>query len=97
MTAVLAGAAAGLGAFLISEATLAWWRRHPQLEALRVVFAGMVARAIWMLIALAGGHGAGWLDGPGFLASLFSIYLVSQIVEGLRFQRFARERLVETA
>lgn len=97
MTAALAGAAAGLGALLVSEATLAWWRRRPKMQPLRVAFTGMLARGVWILFALIAGWRAGWLESLAFPATLFSIYLVSQIVEGFRFQRFARKRFIETA
>ena len=89
---LVAGLAAGLGAVVASEALLAWWARNPRTPALKVVFAGMALRTVWMVAALALGLGSGQVEPKAFTAALLGTYLIAQIVEGFRYRRFVDNR-----
>ena len=86
------GVAAGAIFLAISEALLALWRRRPEWAALQVVFAGMLARTAWMLFALAIGRERCGEGLGAFVAALMTAYLASQVVEGLRYTKFAESR-----
>jgi uncharacterized iron-regulated membrane protein len=91
-SSLAAGLAAGLGSVAISEGLLAWWSRRPRIPAMKVVFAGLALRTVWMAAALALGLGSGLWEPKAFLAALLGSYLIAQIVEGLRYRRFVDNR-----
>lgn len=86
------GCVAGAMFPAISETLLALWRRRPEWAALQVVFAGMLVRAAWMLVALIAGVLLCDEAPQAFAAALMTAYLASQVVEGLRYKKFAESR-----
>ena len=89
---LVAGLAAGLGSVAVSEALLGWWSRRPQTPGLKIAFAGLALRTVWMATALAWGLGSGLLEPKAFTAALLGTYLIAQIVEGFRYRRFVDSR-----
>ena len=59
---------------------------------MKVIFAGLALRTVWMAAALAFGLGSELWEPKAFVAGLLGTYLIAQIVEGLRYRRFVDNR-----
>jgi hypothetical protein len=82
----------GLGALAISEFLLRWWSRHPQAPALKIAMLGLGLRSGWILLALAATLESGRWQALPFTVALVAAYLTTQVIEGIRYQRFVASR-----
>lgn len=89
---LLAGIATGLGAALISEWMLRWWKRRPNVSAWKVAFMGLALRSAWTLAALIAGLSSDWMEPGPFVGALLGTYLSAQVIEGIRYKRFITRR-----
>ena len=89
---LLAGVATGLGAALISEWMLHWWKRRPGVSPWTVAFLGLMLRSAWTLAALVFGMVSGRVNPGPFIAALLATYLSAQVFEGIRYKRFVSKR-----
>jgi hypothetical protein len=91
-SAILAGAAIGLGTILVSEAMLRYWMRRPDEPAMKILLRGLLLRVALVLTALVVILSRGWFDEIVFVSAVFVSYLAAQVWEGLRYQRFIHSR-----
>ncbi len=92
MKAVGWGCLAGAPFVAISEVLLAVWRRRPDWKPMQAALAGMVARTLWMIVAMGWGLARLPEARVEFTATLMTIYLAAQVAEGIRYQRFAESK-----
>ncbi len=59
---------------------------------MQAALAGMAARTLWMIVAMGWGLARLPEARVGFTATLMTIYLAAQVVEGVRYQRFAESK-----
>jgi hypothetical protein len=91
-SAILAGAAIGLGTIFVSEAMLRYWMRRPDEPAMKILLRGLLLRVALVLTALVVILSRGWFDEIVFVSAVFVSYLAAQVWEGLRYQRFIHSR-----
>ena len=89
---ILAGLATGLGAALISEWMLRWWKRRPDVSPWTVAFLGLALRSAWTLAALVAGLASRKVQAMPFIATLLATYMSAQVLEGIRYKRFINRR-----
>ena len=92
MRAIGWGCLAGAPFVAVSEALLAWWRRRPDWRPMRAALTGMALRTLWMIVAMGWGLTRLPEARVEFTATLMTIYLAAQVVEGVRYQKFAESK-----
>ncbi len=59
---------------------------------MRVAFAGLALRTVWMAAALLLGLVSGLAEPKAYIAALAAAYLCAQVLEGFRYRRFVDSR-----
>ncbi len=82
------GLACGLASAALSEAVLRFGASVLERSLFRALAVGAALRTLWVLAltawALTGGVG----DGPAFVLPLLFGYLLAQVAEGIRYERY---------
>lgn len=90
--AVLWGLLAGSATFGLSELLLKVWGDRPMKNIWKLSLAGIALRAVWILGVLAAVLSQDLLEAAPFTIALLASYLVAQVWEGFRYQRFIETR-----
>ena len=83
-----AGLACGLASALISEFVLRLGTGDLQRNWLHALAVGMGLRTLWVLALAGWALSGGVSNGPAFVMPLLLGYLVAQVAEGVRYERY---------
>lgn len=90
--ALLGGLTAGLATIGISEALMRYWSVRPLNAVWTIALTGIALRTVWVLGVLVVVVANGLLAPIPFVAALLLGYLVGQLLEGVRYQRFVESK-----
>ena len=92
MSAILWGLVAGLGTLAVSELILRQSEPMMHSDFWKLLTLGVAVRTTWVLLVLAVVLTRQSVEPRAFTIALMLSYLLAQVVEGIRYQRFFARR-----